>query len=297
MNKKLGFITLLLAAASFGSFGIWIRLLSQGINIYQQIVLRNLVAMIIASVIIIFGKRYLLDFKKIPKIKLLLYALVVPISVIFYNIAMLSLKIAVATFVFYIGTILCSYVIGLVIFKEKVTVIKAISIMLVLLGLTCFVYPFSFTAATLGFVAGIISGIFDGAANGFRKDLVGKIDKLFLVFLTAVGGIIVSGLMIVQTHASLTFLTQMPLQIWLIGILFGLLLIINNFLLLVGFQNYELGPGVIVLSSELFFALIFGFLIFHEIPATNELIGGLFIISAIVAPNINWQTRKEKIQV
>lgn len=44
MNKKLGFGALLLAAACYGSFGVWIRLLSREMGTYEQIVFRNIIA-------------------------------------------------------------------------------------------------------------------------------------------------------------------------------------------------------------------------------------------------------------
>lgn len=293
MNKRLGFFSLLLAAISYGSFGVWIRLLNQEMTIYQQIVFRNVIAFVLAIFIIILGKKYRINFKNISKKNLALYALVIPLSVIFYNIGILNLKIAVATFAFYMSSILFSELIGLFIYKVELMVADIVSLILVVVGLIFFVFPFSFNAINIGFWACLISGFFDAAANGFRKDLAGKLDKFVLISLTAVGGILVSGIMMTSFHQSLSFFSNLSPFSWFIGIVFGILLMLVNYLLLIGFQNFELGPGVITLSAELFFALIFGLLFFREFPTTKELIGGMCILAATIIPNINWLRVKQ----
>lgn len=293
MNKKLGFTSLLLASASFGSFGIWIRLLSHELTTYQQIVFRNLIALVLAGLIILIGKRFLLDWKKVPKLNLLGYALAVPISVVFYNLGFLAgLKMAVATFAFYIGSIFFSELIGIIVYKDKITSIKVASLLLVIIGLFCFAWPFSKDSLSLGFIAMLVAGLFDAVSNGFRKDLAGKMDKFILVSTTAVGGIIVSGVLSLFSHQSLSFMSNLSTTTWVVGILFGFILMAVNYLLLFGFQHFELGHGVIVLSAEMFFALIFGLIVFKEMPATNEVIGGLFIMAAVVIPNIEWKKTK-----
>jgi drug/metabolite transporter (DMT)-like permease len=137
MNKKLaGFSSLLAAGITFGSFGIWIRLLSQELTIYQQIVFRNAIAMIFAiGIIVIIGKGFSADFRKVKKSNLFLYGLTVPLAVIFYNIAILNIKIAVTTFAFFIGSILFSWIFSVVFFKEKITTLKVLSLISVVIGL------------------------------------------------------------------------------------------------------------------------------------------------------------------
>jgi drug/metabolite transporter (DMT)-like permease len=128
--------------------------------------------------------------------------------------------------------------------------------------------------------------VLDGSANGFRKDLAGKISKLVLALLTTSGGILVSGSMIAYFHQSANYVTTMSTTAWVVGAFFGCLALILSYLLLVGFQNFDLSLGSIVLSLELLFALIFGILAFQEYPTGKELLGGLFILVANIVPNI-----------
>ena len=249
MKKTLGFTSLFLAAMSFGSFGIWIRLLNKEISIYQQIVLRNSFALVIVVLIVLLTKQFKnIEWKKMKKLNLALYIFLIPLAVIAYNIAMINAKIAIATFAFYVGTILTGWFAGIFFYQEKLNREKLLALFFVILGLGLFAYPFSNMSINLGFIAGIVSGVLDGAANIFRKDLAGKISKLILVLLTAIGGVFVSGIMMLYFKQSLYSFYTVSATTWIVGAFFGFLLIVINYLLLLGFQNFDLGLGSIVLS-------------------------------------------------
>jgi drug/metabolite transporter (DMT)-like permease len=120
MKKLLGFSSLLLAALVYGSFGVWVKLLSAHMSIYQQVVLRNAFAFILAFLIILVMREWTqVSWHKIKKSSLIFFTFLVPIDVILYNVSILSTKIALATFAFYIGTILTGWVVGVVSYKEK----------------------------------------------------------------------------------------------------------------------------------------------------------------------------------
>jgi len=287
MKKFLGFSSLFLAAVVYGSFGVWVKLLSQHMSIYQQVVLRNAFAFVMAFLIILVMREWQqVSWHKIKKSSLLFFTFLVPIDVILYNISILSTKIALATFAFYIGTILTGWVVGVISYKEKLTVEKWLSLILVLAGLAMFVYPFPSQSLVIGLGAGVLSGILDGISNGFRKDLSGKISKWFLVLLTTIGGVAVSGLMMVYFQQNLSYLTSLSLPVWGVAAFFGFCLVAVNYLLLVGFQNFDVSLGSIVLSLELLFATVFGFVILREVPSSRELLGGALILFANVVPNL-----------
>lgn len=297
MNKFVGFSSLFLSSMLFGSFGIWIRFLNSEMSIYQQVVLRNAFCFIFIFVAILFSRQlFNANLKNVNKIHLVIYSLVIPVSVVFYNISILSTKIVLTTFGFYIGTILAGWVSGTLIYKEKLTLAKWVSLLFVLIGLCCFAYPFNSNSINLGFVIGIASGILDGIANAFRKNLGGKLSKFFLVMITSFGGVLVSGVLVWYFAQNFNYLTVMSVNAWFVGALFGAILVLVNYLLLVGFQNFDLSLGSIVLSMELMFALVFGMVIFKEYPTTREVVGGGFIILANIAPNINIKVNRWRSQ-
>ena len=285
MNKSLGFLTLLASALIYGSFGIWIRLLSRELTIYQQIVLRNVAAFIITLLIIILTRRLIFDFRKTRKVGLIIYTLAVPLQVIFYNISMLETKIALGTFAYYSGTIIFSIIFGIIFFRERLNFVRVVSGLLALIGLFFFVNPISLLSSGLGVAAGFVSGIFDAVGNSCRKEFSGKVDKVFLILLTTLGGILISGLMLFGLRQDAAFIRHISLPILSVGLFFGFLLVVVNYLLLIGFQRFELGMGTVVLSLELFFASLFGLFIFQEIITAREMIGGGFILLAIILPS------------
>lgn len=286
MNQVLGFSSLLLAAVSFGSFGIWIRLLNNYLTPYQQIVLRNIFAFIISLLIIIIWKRWRFSISGFDWIKTALYSVAIPISVLLFNFSVLNTKISISTSAFYSGSIIVSSLLGAVIFKEKLTKKGISSLVLSIIGLLLFSYPQREGLPIVGLILGLLSGFADSIANVFRKELPQKIDKLILLLLTAVGGVVVSGVMGFFSSEGLIPLTGIPVIATIICVIFGALLVLNNYLLLLGFQNFKLGIGVIVLSAEIVFATIFGFAFFREIPSTNEILGGALVLLAIIIPNL-----------
>lgn len=292
-NKTKGFLALLASGITFGSFGIWVRLLSSELTSYQQIVFRNLFALSFTVLIIILKKINWKEIRTINRHKLISFAFVVPISVILYVFAVTNEKIAVVTFAFYGGTIITSWLLGMLFLKEKPDKLGWVSLLLVFIGLIVMNYPMSFTSLSFGFVLAFLSGATDGLANYLRKSLGGNLNKFLLVLLTAIGGVLVSGFMILLSGNNLLFMTDLPTNVWLTGILFGGLLILVNFLLLYGFQHFDVSLGSIVLSTELFFATFFAVIVFREVPSLFEIIGGILILVGVVVPNIQLLFRRK----
>jgi drug/metabolite transporter (DMT)-like permease len=140
MNISLfGLGSLLTAGLLFGSFGIWVRLLSSDLSSYQQIAFRNIVALIIAVTIIYFRK-IKLSFKGVNPKYLILFGISFPIGVIFYTFSMLNTSIMLGIFSFYLGSIPFLLLLGMILFKEKLTPQKIISLLFSALGILLF-YP------------------------------------------------------------------------------------------------------------------------------------------------------------
>jgi drug/metabolite transporter (DMT)-like permease len=282
MKKLVGFFSLLFAGIIYGSFGIWIRLLSKELMPYQQIFLRNIVGFVLAGLILIIMRKLWFKKQELKNRWLLFYVIIVPVSVVLYNLSVFHTTIAVTIFSLYVGSILVSLLAGVFIFHEPLNKPKIAALVLVICGLLSFIYPFSLASLNIGFLLGFTSGILDGVGNALRKNLAEKYEKFSLVFLLMMAGILLSFSLMLFSNEPLDFAARMSSFGWLIAILFGFILMFVNYLALVGFQNFDLNIGTIIISSELFFALAFGWLVFREVPAANELIGGFLIMVAIV---------------
>lgn len=289
-NQTKGFIALLASGLIYGSFGIWIKLLSQELTTYQQIALRNLIGFVL-TIFMILLLRQKIAFNGVKKIYIFLYSFFFPIGVIFFVFAMLQTKFVTAIFAFYASSLLASTIIGSVLLKDKNTPLKYFGLILSLIGLIFLSYPFSLSHLNIGFVFGLLSGIFDSASNGFKRFLSGKIDRFVLVGLQMLGGIIVAGSLILLTNQVL--LPTISFSTLLVALIFGALLVLVVFLTLVGFQNFDLNLGTMIIASELLFGPIAAMLVFKEIPTKTELIGGFIIVSSIVITNLPIINKKQ----
>jgi len=288
MNKTKGFLSLLSAGFLFGFFGILIRLLSGELTNYQQILFRSVVGFILSSIIIVVLKRKI-SFKNISLINLFFFAVSLPLTIIFYTLSILKTKIILAVATLFLGSILFSLVSGILFFKEKLTFKKGMAIISSIIALYYFTIPFSLSNINIGLIFGVLSGFMDALSNTFKKHLGGKVDRFLLISIQMMGTIIVSLILMFYTKA-FAFPIISPF-ILIIGLLFGFLLMLNNYLMLVGFHHFDLNLGTIVLSSELLFASIFGYLFYKEIPTINELIGCGLIAFSIIIVHINLKKR------
>jgi len=288
MNKTKGFLSLLSAGFLFGIFGIFVRLLNSEMTNFQQIFFRSVVGFILASGIIILFKKKV-SIKNISLVNLLLFAISLPLTIVFYTLSILKTKIIVSVAALFLGSILLSLVAGILFFKEKLTVKKGLAIISSILALYFFTAPFSFKNINIGLVFGILSGFMDTLSNTFKKHLGDKVDRFLLVSIQMMGTIIIS--LVLMLYTKTLFIPQISPFILLVGLLFGFFLMLNNYLMLVGFHNFDLNLGTIILSSELLFAFIFGYLFYKEMPTSNELIGGGLITFSIIIAHLNFKKK------
>lgn len=289
MNRLKGFLALLACAVLFASFSIFVRILSNDLSAYQQIGFRNLIALVIGAFAVILSKQSFSSLADIPKKYTVLYTITFPIAVILYTLSVLEIKIVSTIFGLYLGALITSLFAGIIFFKEKITKMKLLSLILVSLGLIAYAYPFDGSLLSVGFLLAVLSGVFDATANSFRKYLAGKVDRFVLVVLQMIGGLTVAaGLMVFAGQFTMPNISPTS---WLVGGIFGLSLVAISYLTLVGFQNFDLNLGTVILSSELFFASVFALLFFGEISSFTELMGGTLIILATVVAN--WTIQKE----
>lgn len=277
MKQYFGYLSLLLAALIYASFGIYIRVLNQDLSPYQQILFRGVIGFVLATALTLLLKRKF-SIRGISKKALLGYMLIFPVAVILYVFSILNTKIATTLFGYYVGTLMTSLVIGKFFFKEPIHLIKKLSMLLTLVGLAVYTYPLSAESFNLGLILALMAGFFDAFANGLRKYVAGKLDRIVLVALQLFGVAIVAVPFVLLTLDQ-GLPTISPIS-WLVGIWFGLMLLAINYLLLYAFSRFDLNLGTIVLSSELFFAAVMAFFVFGETIKLTELAGALLIVIA-----------------
>lgn len=213
----------------------------------------------------------------------ILFALVI----LFFTAAVENTTVANSLFTFYATNMIVSFVLGTLILREGISYPKAIAIVLALAGLS--VYSNALLAGSLGLLYGILAGVCDGTGNVFRKQLR-NVDRSVVLWLQYfIGSVftilvtLLSGQVIVR-HASV--------RGGLLTLLFAIVLITGSNLLLYGFQHFDVNVGTVITSTELIFAAVMAYFLFHEIPARHELVGGgLIFLAAIVGSGI-WDKKQ-----
>lgn len=284
MKKTKNIIALLIAGITYGSFGVWIRFLSQDLTSYQQIFIRNFLGLVFAfAFILLFKER--LNLMNVNKKHLALYAVSFPITQVFYTFSILNIKIGVALFAFFAASFITSFIVGKIYFSDKINTRKIVSLILAFLGITILSYKSLFGGfLNWGFILGLLSGCFDTITNTGRRLLGGKVDRFVLVAIQMVGGVVVAIILmfIFKQHipTSVSSLTV------LVAVFFGLLLMGLNILMNYGFKDFDLNLGTILLSIELFAAPILGYLFFRETLSGTDIVGGIFIFAGIIIANL-----------
>lgn len=248
----MGFFALLFTAFLFSTFGIMVRELDKAFGQLTQIALRFLLAGVLLLIWMIVRK---LSFK-IPRQKILhsiIFVLIGPIAVIFFTYSIINIKASNTIFLFYIGSITISFILGILIFKEEVNKQRLISLKLVFLGLLLFIYPFNSEFISLGVIAGLCAGIFDGISNMLRKSLKEVPREILLFYNYGIGGLIVLLLAFLKQE---TMITNITISSIIILIVYAFALIILGYLLLFGFKHFDINVGTIVLATEIFFAMM-----------------------------------------
>lgn len=281
MQKFKGFFALLFAGIIYSFNDICIRILGSSLSGYQQVTLRSLVGLILVTAIIIV-RREKLHFAKTKKIIFLLYIIFFPIVFIFFNLSILLTKIADAVFSFSIGSLLFSLIVEKFLYKEKPDRIKILATFLTIIGLCFFTFPLS--KINIGFALGLSSGIIYTFINALARHVHEKTNPTLPVLFQLIGGTFLGSAATALAGQSL--FPPMSIFNLIILLVTGVTITLVTYLVLIGFKNFDLNLGTIVISSELFFAPLLAFLMFNEYLTSMEVLGGICIALAIIIPHL-----------
>lgn len=294
-NNYKGTIFLIFASFIDASLNLMVRLLDGGFSVFWQIFLRNLIIFIFAGIFLLivhrtnsFAKIYRTNWQQI-----LIFAVFSAVSIFFSTLSILSIKLFAAIFALFVGSILGSYLIGYLFLNEKPTYQDLLEIILVVIALLVFneVSIFDLDSIKkldffdLGFMLGLVGGFADALVNSTRKHLSKSFTSIELVPFSSFGVVITSiiflfGKTLFDTSVDLT-LNPSIIQV-VILLLFGGGIVFLQSLLTIGFKHIHLGIGSIILSSQLVFASLLGFLVLGEGVSFNEIIGTILIVASII---------------
>ena len=290
MSTNKGFFSLLACGLILAVFGLLVRVLNQYIGNFTQVGMRMLLAGIIV-IPVLLNKKISLKINCVNPFLFLALVLSFPLYIVFFTISINNTKIVNSFFYLFTSTMLTSYLLGSLFFKEKINFQKITVAVISIVGLLMFMLPFGSNKGFIGEIAGIIGGILYGISHATRKYYANKIDRWVIIFYQMVCGTVIS-------FPFVFFLKEFARNQWvfnsiLLILIFAIGLVLIQVLLFTGFANFKLNLGSIVLASQLVFVQLIGVLILHEIPTNLEAIGSILIAVSVIFSNIEIKLLKK----
>jgi drug/metabolite transporter (DMT)-like permease len=222
-----------------------------------------------------------------------LYSVFAATAILFFTLSVQATTIANTLFTSNATELFVAFLLGTILLREKLTARKIIAIVLALVGLT--LYSHSILVGSAGIIFGLLGGATTAACNLLAKKLKGVdlsaimrmqfgIGTLFMIVLTC----------IFSPH---DIIRTVSVEGFVATVLFALILIAATRLVLYGFQHSDINIASVVLSSQLAFGALLGFIVYHEVLATHEIWSGLLILCAAVIGGIAGKPTTKDIQV
>jgi len=286
VNKKaFGLFSLVSAAALYGSYGIFSRLIGESFGAFAQNWIRSALILCASIVLIIVLKVKFKPFQR-KDVKWIAIWILFGSTGYLTFIAFNNLPLGTVYFLTYATMIMSSYMAGKFLYKEKLTLVKAISFLLALFGLYL-IYSFSIPQHRAAFaLIALLSGSITGLWNVLSKKFSERYSEIQLiatdgVFSTCIGFVV--WFFVRDAIPPITTATAIP---WIWVCVFAIAGLGTTALMIFGFKNIEAQIGSIILPVEIVFAIIFGYFLFGETLTVTALVGGLLIGSAAILPSV-----------
>lgn len=287
MNKAREFkgeFALLGAAFFFSLYGVWVRYISSEFSVLFQIWTRTAIPLIIFLIIGLLKKQ----FKKIEK-EDYKWFFVVALSASLMNLpyvwAVLNLPLGTAMFILYASSTIVGYILGAVLFKERLNSVKILSLILSILGLILLYAGNLQLVRNWNLLFALLSGILYGMYFTTTKKISDKysvvqVDTFYFLINTLV---YLSIFLVLHDHFYLNFLSTG----WLFNLIYIFTIMATSVLVVFGFRYVEAQKGSLIVLAELPFVLLLGFFLFKEVPGVLNVFGATLILVALILPNLN----------
>jgi len=284
LRKRLGFILVFMAGVCWGSAGVLSKLLMNlGFTPEVVAMYRVLLGFTLLLPIFLVFKFNLLKVEKRQLIFLALGgAIGVALGIIayFYAVKLISASIAVI--------LLYTYPVFVLIFSrkflgEKVTRLKVLAAVLVLIGCFLTVKGYNLPSVKLNF-AGILIGLVSSLSFTFytilSRFMLSNISEETVTFYTlGFGGVILLMLNILTGNAS----PILNVKFWFLILLLAIIPTVLAFTFFIfGLKNVEAGRAGVYTTSEIISALILAYAILGERLEVLQLIGALVVFFSIL---------------
>jgi drug/metabolite transporter (DMT)-like permease len=213
-------------------------------------------------------------------------------SFILFFVSVNVLPVSLSYFIFYGGMTVAGFALGAIMFGEKTTTLRWISLGLALLGLLL-VYG---VGVSLHGPLFVLLAFLSGVSSSFWGISTKKITEYPAVQLT-----FLDNALAVPLFIAISAIVREP---WPItdfslaqgaSLLTGVIFIATALLVIRGFRHLDAQLGSLVMLSEIVFVLLFDAILFQTTPSLPATLGGILIITAMVLPELNWSALAERL--
>ncbi len=280
---------IILAGIFWGSMGLFVRIfITMGFSTLQIVALRMGVAALVLFVILFLKKPYYIKIKikDLPLLASLGIFSLTAMSIFYFTTIELT-TISVAAILLYLSPIVVM-VLSALIFKEKITRIKLLSLFLAVLG--CIFVSGVGESAHVGMV-GVFTGIGSAIAYGLYS-IIGNIAlRKYHPFTVAFWAFATAGVLMLALCNPISMMntitaTQSSLKLALLILGNGIVTAVIPYgLYTLGLKWSSPSKAAILACSEPVAATVFGMVILQEIPSFLSFVGMLFVLMAIILLN------------
>lgn len=285
--KRLAYILPLLTGALWGSSGIFVRRLSEfGADTFTVLASRAMIAVVILFIAFVFYNRSLLKVHFKDLWVLVLCGVMGTFALnICYTVAINQLSLSLAAILLSLSPV---YVVLLaaVFFKEKITSRKVLCMCMAILGSILVSGLFSsggFNWSLTGIILGVLAGFFCALYSIFSKLATKRNYHAFTITFYSMVSASIAVMPFTDWSVLRDFVAAAPTENSLFLIACSVLTIILPYILFTTSMKYGEAGKVSIISSgsEPSAALIFGMLIFAEMPTLMSLAGLVITIIAL----------------
>lgn len=285
-NKQKGILALVGLAFTYASFGFFTRYLSLSFGFFQQLYLRIFLGFVLG--LFIFSKK--INFAKLKKISFFEWLLLIFRSLSYYllgavmfNKAVLLTKISTVSF---ISSLPMTAILGFLILREKVTFKKLLYIVLSFIGVVIISVK-SMSSVFIwgqGEILALLSTFFVALSIILRKyqtKLLNNLEMTQIILLIA--SLLLFAASLLSKERLLT--NNWNWTIFLVVVVAGLLNVMMIFFTNFGFEHVKTSIASNILTLEMVFAVIIGFVIYREVPTLKDFVGGIIILFSVIQMN------------
>lgn len=284
---------LLGAAFLFALTNVLVREMADMWGDQAQVAVRFALVWLILVVFMNFNKG---EKKTIPRSKqmtAIAYSIIAAASILFFTLSVQATTIANTLFTSNATELFVAFLLGSVLLREKITAKKLIAIGLAIIGLV--LYSDSILVGSMGIIFGMLGGATTALCNLLAKKLKGVDLGAIMRLQFGLGAIFMFALTMLFSPNDI--IRTVSIEGVVATILFALILIAATRLVLYGFQNSDINIASVILSSQLAFGALLGFLVYQETLAPHELISGLLILCAAIVGGFAQKPTTKDVQI